>query len=179
MTNEYPRPLSEILTIAYLRQQQDLLSSGLVEWGRAVVINITVLNAIREFIPNSINTIGEECWKKVSNSTNDNNHLNGNKNWYNYLLFIIFIEVSVDYCPDCFPKWIGGEIIFTDSLQVSLRLCGQNFVKNLEFKNNLRARLKKWPFSNTFEVPDKFLNASRNSDNFRTGSHSKVWNQIF
>ena len=44
------------------------------------MINITVLNAIREFIPNSINTIREECGKKVSNSTNDNNHLNGNKN---------------------------------------------------------------------------------------------------
>ena len=55
--------------------------------------------------------------------------------------------------------------------QVFLSLRGPNFVEYLEFKNNLRNRLKKWPFSITFQARKKF---HKNSTNLRTGGHHEV-----
>ena len=52
----------------------------------------------------------------------------------------------------------------------------------IEFKNNLRISLKKWPFSITFQVPKKTTkkqNKTEKLKNSRMGGHHEVWNQTF
>ena len=47
----------------------------------------------------------------------------------------------------------------------------RSLFKNLQFKNNLGARLKKWPFSITFKVTKIFQNNAKYQKNSRNGGH--------
>ena len=125
---------------------------------------------LSEFIPYGIITIRRKLNKKVSNSTfwNAGNGLDYKNKWYKFLLFIIIIEVDVDYLLEVFFE-VKGKINFPWSL------CGPSFVKNKELD------WKKWPFSSTFQVPKKIQDNSRNSKNLknsRTGDDHETWNQI-
>lgn len=106
---------------------------------------LTVFNTNREYISNSINTIWQKkkFWGKFSDSTFWNgNGLDYKNKWYKFLLFIIIIEVHIDYLLEIFLE-VKGKINFPWSL------CGASFVKNKELD------WKKRPFSSTFQVPKK------------------------
>ena len=66
----------------------------------------------------------------------------------------------------------------TEIFKVFLCLRGPNFVKNLEFKKNLRTTQRKMRFESAFQVSKKFQNNSRSSRNSGTIDHHVVQNQI-
>ena len=102
-----------------------------LKFAKSENLSLTVLNDIRKFIPNSIDTMREEENLQIEQSemtkitkTNDGNPP----------MLIILMR---------FPRVEWVNLIFPNISQVFLSLCEPNFVKNLEFKNNLRIRLKK------------------------------------
>ena len=70
---------------------------------------LSVLNAIRKLIPNSINTIREEGWINFANSTSWSG-LDSKNKWNKFRQWAIFIEVGVDYFPEVFFE-LKGRII--------------------------------------------------------------------
>ena len=68
---------------------------------------LRAFNTLSEFIPYKIVTIREENWNRVSNSTFWNG-LDYKNKWYEVLLFIIIIEVDVDYLLEIFHEVKGG-----------------------------------------------------------------------
>ena len=110
---------------------------------------LTVLIATRESMPSSI-----KIWAKFSNVTFWNG-LNYKSKSYKLLLFIIYIEVGIDYpLPQRFSSsWRGAG--FSWNSQDFPESEWTKLLQNLEIKNNLRTRLDKRPFSSTIYIPNK------------------------
>ena len=79
------------------------------------------------------------------------------------LLLVFPLRFSLSWKNKNHFSWIFSN--FPDSVWTK-------FCQKLEFKNNLRINLTKWPFSSILQVPKKFQRNSRNSRNSRTGSHT-------
>ena len=122
--------------------------------------------------------------KKVGKDTSLLNHLMLKFNILKWLkLWKQMTQISAVYnccCRGCwwlrllsiFP-WLKEHRWFSLNLfRFFLIQWGPDFVKKLEFKNNLRTNLKKWPFSSIFQAAKKFQNNSRNPKNSRTDSHA-------
>ena len=104
---------------------------------------LRAFNTLSEFIPYKIVTIREENWNRVSNSTFWNG-LDYKNKWYEVLLFIIIIEVDVDYLLEIFHEVKGGNNFPWDFL------CLPEFLWT-KFRQKSIARLKNWLFCSTFQ----------------------------
>ena len=119
----------------------------------------------RDFMPNTINTMKEEHWRKFSNSLFWNGLDYKNKK-DRFLLCIMLIEVDIivsqRFFLSCWRRgegWVGISWDFPGFQSPH----GSKFAKKSELKNNSRSSLKKRLFSGAFEVPKNFLNNLRNS----------------
>ena len=131
---------------------------------------LRAFNTLSEFIPYKIVTIREENWNRVSNSTFWNG-LDYKNKWYEVLLFIIIIEVDVDYLLEIFHEVKGGNNLPWDVLWLPEFVWTKCRQKSI-------ARLKNWLFSSTFKKKKKNQSSSRNTKNSRTGDEHEAWSQI-
>ena len=91
---------------------------------------------------NSFQTVSILSEKKVEENfqmiANDNNNLNENKNWYNYLLFIILLRLVLIIALSVFLSWRGKIIFYWESLgfpeSIWTKFC-QEFRIQKQFQN--------------------------------------------
>ena len=119
------------------------------------------------FSPNSISKIRKGWLMKFSNSIfwNDLDYENMK---YKFLLFIVFVEVSVDILMRHSLSW-RKRIVFLGIFEVFLSQCWHNWPKNLEFGEHLKKRIEKVTFCISSIYQKKFKNNSVNVRSSRTG----------